>query len=196
MAAGPVSDGAGPGPGTRRAVSYRAIVWAALRIVGSITALVAVYYALPLDHSSTGIAVTMLVIGLAVFIALVAFHARSITRSPTPGLRATEALAINVPLFVLLFASTYVVMATMSAGNFGERLTRTDGLYFTVTVLSTVGFGDITAKTEAARLVVTGQMIADLVILALAVKIIVGAVSRGRQPGDADGTQPANDLRR
>ena len=184
----------GQAPGVR--ASYRTIVWAALRIVGSITALVAVYYALPLDHSSTGIAVTMLVIGLAVFIGLVAFHARSITRSPFPGLRAIEALAINVPLFVLLFASTYVVMATMSAGNFGGRLTHTDGLYFTVTVLSTVGFGDITAKTQAARLVVTGQMIADLVILALAVKIIVGAVSRGRQPGDADGTQPADDLRR
>ena len=64
-----------------------------------------------------------------------------------------------MPLFLLLFASTYVVMATLSAANFGGDLTHTDGLYFTVTVLSTVGFGDITAKTEAARLVVTGQMI-------------------------------------
>ena len=198
MAAGPVSDSAGPGPGAGGAAgpSYRTIVWAVLRIVGSIAAFVAVYYALPLDHSSTGIAVTVLVIGLAVFIGLVAFHARSITRSPFPGLRAIEALAVSVPFFLLLFASTYVVMATMSAGNFGGRLTHTDGLYFTVTVLSTVGFGDITAKTQAARLVVTGQMIADLVILALALKVIVGAVRRGRQLAGADGTQPAGDLRR
>jgi Ion channel len=84
----------------------------------------------------------------------------------------------------VLFASSYVVMAAMSAGNFGGRLTHTDGLYFTVTVFSTVGFGDITAKTQAARLVVTGQMIANLVILGLAIKIITGAVSRRRQPGD------------
>ena len=198
MAAGPVTDSAGPGPDARRAArpSYRTIVWAVLRIVGSITALMALYYLLPLDHSSTATAVTILVIGLVVFIGLVAFHARSITRSPFPGLRAVEALAISVPLFLLLFASTYVVMATMSASNFGGRLTHTDGLYFTVTVLSTVGFGDITAKTQAARLVVTGQMIADLVIFALAVKIVVGAVSRGRQPGDAGGAQPADDLRR
>ena len=172
------------------------IVRAVLRIVGSTTALVAIYYLLPLDHSSTGIAVTILVIGLVVFIGLVAFHVRSIIRSPFPGLRAVEALAISVPLFVLLFASTYVVMATMSASNFGGHLTHTDGLYFTVTVLSTVGFGDITAKTEAARLVVTGQMIADLVILALAVKVIVGAVSRGRQAGDASSGQPAQETRR
>jgi len=88
---------------------------------------------------------------------------------------------------VLLFASTYVVMAGMSADNFGERLTHTDGLYFTVTVLSTVGFGDITAKSQAARLVVTGQMIGDLVILGIAIKLILGAVSRRRQPADVGG---------
>jgi hypothetical protein len=43
----------------------------------------------------------------------------------------------------------------------GRLLTRTDALYFTVTVFSTVGFGDITAKTETARLVVTGQSCPD-----------------------------------
>ena len=189
-----MTDSAGPGPDAGRGArpSYGTIAWAVLRIVGSITALVAVYYALPLNRSSTATAITILVIGLAVFIGLVAFHARSITRSPFPGLRAIEALAINVPLFLLLFASTYVVMATMSAGNFGERLTHTDGLYFTVTVLSTVGFGDITPKTQAARLVVTGQMIADLVILAVAIKVIVGAVRSSRQPADAGGTQPGH----
>jgi len=122
-----------------------------------------------------------------VFIGLVTFQVRSIIRSPFPGLRAIGALATSVPLFLLLFASTYVVMAAMSASNFGGRLTHTDGLYFTVTVFSTVGFGDITAKTQAARLVVTGQMIADLVIPGFAIKIIVGAVNRARRPGDTDG---------
>ena len=172
------------------------IVRTVLRIAGSTATLVAIYYLLPLDRSSTGTAVTILVLGLAGFIGLVALQVRSITRSPFPGLRAIETLAISVPLFVLLFAATYVVMATMSASNFGGHLTHTDGLYFTVTVLSTVGFGDITAKTEAARLVVTGQMIADLVILAVAVKVIVGAVSRGRQAGDASSGQPAQETRR
>jgi voltage-gated potassium channel len=159
-------------------------VWGVLRIVGSTAALVAIYYALPLTHASTWAAVTILVIGLVLFIGLAALQVRAIIRSPFPGLRAVEALATSVPLFLLLFASSYVVMAAMSASNFGGRLTHTDGLYFTVTVFSTVGFGDITAKTQAARLVVTGQMIANLVILGLAIKIIAGAVSRRRQPGD------------
>ena len=193
-----MTDDKGPGPGARRASRppYRTIVWGVLRIVGSIAVLVALYYLLPLTHSSLASAVTILVIGVAVFIGLVAFQVRAIIRSPFPGLRGIEALATSVPLFLLLFASSYVVMAGMSASNFGERLTHTDGLYFTVTVFSTVGFGDITAKSQAARLVVTGQMIGDLVILGLAIKIIIGAVSRRRQPQDTDGAQPTAQTRR
>jgi hypothetical protein len=168
-----------------------------LRIVASIAVVVTLYYLLPFDRSSTSVVVTMLVIWLVVFIGLVAFQVRSVISSPFPGLRATEALAISVPLFLALFASTYFVMARLSGGSFGAPLTRTDSLYFTVTVFSTVGFGDITAKTEAARLVVTGQMIADLVILGLAIKVIVGAVRRGRQrqPQGAGGAQPTGQVR-
>ena len=58
-------------------------------------------------------------------------------------------------------------MSTEFAGSFSQQLTHTDALYFTVTVFATVGFGDITAKTEAARLVVTGQMIIDLIIIGM-----------------------------
>ena len=136
--------------------SARTIVWTVLRAAGSAAALVALYYLLPLDHSSTPAAVAILIIGLVAFIALVTFHVRSIMRSPFPQLRAIEALAINISLFLLLFAATYVVLAAISTSNFGEHLSHTDGLYFTVTVFSTVGFGDITAKTETGRLVVTG----------------------------------------
>ena len=146
-----------------------------------------IYYLLPLNRSSTWVAVTMLVIGLALFIGLIAFQVRSIVRSRFPALRAIEALATSVPLFLLLFASVYVVLSTISASNFTEPLTHTDALYFTVTVFSTVGFGDITAKSEAARLVVTSQMIADLLIIGLGLRVIVGAVTRSRQqrPEDA-----------
>ena len=45
----------------------------------------------------------------------------------------------------------------------------------------TVLIGDITAKTETARLVVTGQMITDLIFLGAGLRIILGAVGRGRQ---------------
>ena len=167
------------------------IIWAVLRVAASIAVVTALYYLLPFDRSTAGVAATLLVAGLVAFVGLVAFQVRSIIASPFPGLRAIEALATSVPLFLALFASTYFVMARLSPGSFTAPLTRTDALYFTVTVFSTVGFGDITAKTETTRLVVTGQMIADLVILGLAIKAIVSAVRRGRQrrPQAADHAQ-------
>jgi voltage-gated potassium channel len=48
-------------------------------------------------------------------------------------------------------------------------------------VFATVRFGDITTETEAARLLVTGQMIIDPIILGFGARVILGAISRGRQ---------------
>jgi voltage-gated potassium channel len=157
------------------------IVRALLRAAGSTTVLMVVYYLLPLDHSARWAAITTLVIGLAALIVLVAFQVRAVSASPFPGLRALEALATSVPLFLLLFASTYMVMASITASSFSQPMTHSNALYFTVTVFATVGFGDITATSQAARLVVTAQMIIDLIILGLGARVVVGAVTRGRQ---------------
>ena len=170
--------------------SSRHVTKTVLRVLGSVTGLFVLYYLLPLDRVSEPVAITTLVIGLGLFVTLVALQVRWIIRSRFPGLRAVEALATSIPFFLLLFASTYVVLAAQSFGSFGGRLTHTDGLYFTVTVFSTVGFGDITAKTETARLVVTGQMLADLIVLGLALRVIVGAVRRGRQRRGMPGAAP------
>jgi ion channel len=152
-----------------------------LRAAGSTAVLVVIYYLLPLDNSALWFAAMMLVIGLAALIGLVAFQVHAISGSRYPALRALEALAVTVPLFLLLFASTYMVLAAILAHSFSQPLNHTDALYFTVTVFATVGFGDITATAAVARLVVTGQMIIDLVILGLGARVILGAVSRGRQ---------------
>ncbi len=77
-------------------------------------------------------------------------------------------------------------MERASAASFTEPLTRTDALYLTVTVFSTVGFGDITAKSEAARVVLIVQMLADLAFLGVGIRVLVGAVQRGR--GQSSGT--------
>jgi voltage-gated potassium channel len=162
-------------------VPYRRIGWTVLRVLVSAAVVVTAYYLLPFDRSASWGAVTLLVIGLLALIVLIGFQVRTISRSPFPNLKAAEALAISLPLFLLLFAGTYYVMARLSPASFGVHLTRTDAMYFTVTVFTTVGFGDITAKTEGARLVVTGQMIADLFVFGVGLRIILGAVSRGQQ---------------
>jgi ion channel len=157
-----------------------------LRALGSTIALVVLYYLLPLEESSIPVVVVILAIGLAGLVLLVAFQVRSIIKSQFPELQAVGALATSIPLFVLLFAATYFIMDRISAGAFSEPLTRTDALYFTMTVFATVGFGDITAKAEFARIVVTGQMVLGIVIAGIGARVIVEAVRRGQQqrPGD------------
>ena len=166
------------------------VVRSFLQGAGSTVVLVAIYYLLPLDHPARWVAVTTLVIGLAALLGLVVYQVRAISRSRYPRLRALESLAVTVPLFLLLFASTYLVIAAISARSFSQPLNHADALYFTVTVFATVGFGDITATTAAARLVVTGQMIIDLIILGLGARVILGAVSRGRQRRDPGAVPP------
>ena len=42
-----------------------------------------------------------------------------------------------------------------------------------------MGFGDITPRSDVARLVVTVQMLADLAVIAVVIRMIFGAVTRG-----------------
>jgi voltage-gated potassium channel len=142
---------------------------------------VAAYYLLPLKNLA-GISLgVVLAVGLLVLAAVVAYQVRAIIRHPHSAVRAIEALAITVPVFLLLFAATYFMMEQTNPDNFNvDSLTRTDSLYFTVTVFATVGFGDITATSQVARVVVIAQMILDLLVLGLVVKVFVGAVETGR----------------
>jgi hypothetical protein len=76
---------------------------------------------------------------------------------------------------VLLFALLYLGLGLCSLLNFSKPLDRMAAIYFTVTVLSTVGFGDITAQSDVARLIVTIQMLLDLTLIAIIVRVYFGA---------------------
>jgi voltage-gated potassium channel len=156
---------------------------------------VVIYCVLPLDRRWDSDTAVRLLIGLLVFAGVLVWLVRAIAGSRYPGLRAAEALGFVLPFFLVLFASTYFLMERDSAGSFTQPLTRTDALYFTVTVFSTVGFGDITAKSETAWVVLIVQMLADLVLLGTGIRVLLGAVQRGRAQGsdtgdDADPAAP------
>ena len=173
----------------RRRLIFRGV----LRSVLAAVVLVVLYYVLPLDRRWDSDTAIRLLIGIVVFVGVMVWEVRAIAGSRYPGLRAAEALGLILPLYLVLFASTYFVMERASAASFTEPLTRTDALYFTVTVFSTVGFGDISAKSETARVVLIVQMLADLALLGAGIRVLLGAVQRGRvQSSDTgDDTGPA-----
>src|SRR6185503_16472249 len=174
-------------PAARR---RRIIIIGLLRALAITAAVVVAYYLLPLDRWAGVPLWVSFVAGLAVLTAMSVYQVRAIINASYPAIRAIEALAATAPLFLVLFAAIYFLMAQADLNDFNvHSLTRTDALYFTVTVFTTVGFGDIVATTQVARLVVTVQMILDLVVLGLGVRVFLGAVQRGRQQHTAQETE-------
>lgn len=179
MSAAPEGDEAGPAAdevGLPRGYLLRAL----LRPLGTATALVVLYFVLPLDGHRDASALVLLGLGLAVFGVLAGWQVLAVLRAPHPALRAVRALAMAVPLYLLLFATAYVLMSAEEPASFSEGLDRLDALYFTVTVFATVGFGDIAPVTQAARAVVLGQMVANLVVLGLLLRLVTRAVEVNR----------------
>jgi voltage-gated potassium channel len=159
-----------------RAAQRRVVAVSVLRSAASVALLVVLYYAAPLDGQlSLGTLITF-GLGLLVFAGLTVWQVRAIIRSDVPLVRAMQALATGVTLLLVLYASLYSTIAYNQPDSFTQPLSRTDGLYFTVTVFATVGFGDITPRSELARIVTTTQMLFGLVIFGLIVRTLLGAV--------------------
>ncbi len=150
-----------------------------VRAVVSAVLLVAVYFVFPIEHRAHQSVALRLTAALVLFSVVLAVEVRQISKHDHPMLRAGVAMATIIPLFLVLFAWIYLTMSVSSPAAFGSQLSRTSALYFTVTVFSTVGFGDITPKTDPARIVAMVQMLADLAVLAIVVRLILGAATRG-----------------
>lgn len=165
-----------PGGDLRR----RAILSAAARTSLTTIVLVALYFLLPFHHLDELGPVLGLCGGLLLVVALIIWQTRRILAARHPGLRGAEALAVIAVAFILLFATTYVLTSSVARDSFTAPLTRVDALYFTVTILGTVGFGDIAAVSQGARIIVTVQILADLALIGAGVRVLVAAVRHGR----------------
>ncbi|WKV72902.1 potassium channel family protein [Streptomyces sp. PCS3-D2] len=170
----------------------RALVGHCLRATGSVVVLTGLYYLAPLEGGFGVVTLLTLVLGLLAFTLLTVWQVSAITRSEYPRLSALEAMATAVPLFLVIFAATYFMLSENVPASFTEPLNRTDALYFTVTVFATVGFGDIVATTGTGRVLVTVQMIADLIVVGVIAKALFGAMKVGmrRRGGRGHGGPP------
>jgi hypothetical protein len=158
-----------------------ALLRSLLRATLTSTALLVVYFVAPLDGEFSVGTVAALCAGILAMALLVAWQVRAILRASHPALRAVEAIALVLPLFLLLFAGAYVVLSDTDPAAFTEPLDRIDSLYFVITVFATVGFGDISAASAVARTLVSVQMVGDLVLIGLVLRVFLSAVDRGRR---------------
>jgi len=189
--AAPVDAGAPaqalPQPLPRPRPPRRTLVATAVRAGSSVAAAVVVYYLLPLNGRLSISAGAGLLVALVLFVVLGIAQVKSVVHAAYPGIRAVQVLSVLIPVFILTFAAYYYVVARQDPAGFSAPLTRTDALYFTVTTLATVGYGDITPRSQGTRIAVTVQMVADLAVLGVLVRTAARAVAHGWERQDREG---------
>jgi len=150
----------------------KAIVRSLIRGTLGVALLLLAYAFLPLSAATNSELIVRVIIGAILIILFVVFEVQMIAQSEFPPLRAADALIIGVTLILVVFASIYLSMSRANAASFNETLNHTGAMYLTMTTLSTVGYGDIVAKTQAARVAVMIQMVFNVAFIGLAVKWI------------------------
>src|ERR1700722_12802002 len=153
-------------------VRRRAVLRCGATVVLCWVLLIGAFYVIPIGHESGARAFLRLGLDVALVGAVFAWQIRRISVAALPELRAIEALGIVIALFLVLFSGIYLAMSHESPATFTQRLDQTRALYFTISVFSTVGFGDITPRTDTARLVVSAQMLLDLVVIGAGVRLM------------------------
>jgi voltage-gated potassium channel len=83
------------------------------------------------------------------------------------------------PVLVFVFSFVYLSLSHANPNHFSEPLDHVRAVYFTVSVISTVGFGDIVPRTDAARLFVIVQMALDLILIVGIARSLVFAAKIG-----------------
>lgn len=162
------------------------LVRSGLRILGIALGMLLLYAVVPVPGTSGAAALLGMAAGLVLFLVLVGWQLHTIVGAEHPVLRAAEVVVFALPLLVVIFAFTFLTISRADPQSFSEPLGRVDAMYFTVSTVATVGFGDITPTSPGARAVVTFQMLFDLALLAGLVRLLVLATRTGLRRQEAE----------
>jgi voltage-gated potassium channel len=163
-----------------------------VRLLLAIVGMLVVFYTVPVsaDESAGRVALSVLLtlIGVA---ALAWGIFEQVTRQLRSRSEDIHTLVMLLPLAAVLFALGFYILAEHSPGQFDGLTTRTDALYFTLSTLTTVGFGDITAHGQLARVLVMFQLVFNAIFVGAAVSTIVGTIRNRAPASKEDGNHDA-----
>ena len=167
--------------------------WSEAATVALVAAATAVYYVLPVPRAMRESSwAVMFFLGSAVLGALILISIRRLLRAGENA--RIRGLILLLTLTVLFFSWSDESLARLS-GQFTLLSTKTDSLYFNISTLATVGFGDVHPVGQLARAAVTVQIVFNLVFLGAAVSLITGFFrtrARGQAHGAAHGPGQAS----
>ncbi|WP_155372749.1 potassium channel family protein [Catellatospora vulcania] len=140
--------------------------------------LLAVYFVIPTDigHGTWSLLARTIatLIGLTVAVALIL---RQVSRQINADQAPLTGLLTALVAGVLFFALADYLVAINAPGQFVDLNTRIDALYFAISTLATVGFGDVHAQGQAARGLLCLQMLFNAVIIATGLSVLSKQIS-------------------
>jgi voltage-gated potassium channel len=149
-----------------------------------IAAATVVYYVIPVPaHIREGSWIILFSCGVVVLGLLIVLAVARLLRAGEQA--RVRGLVLLLTLSVLFFSYADESVARLP-GQFVSLSTKTDALYFNVSTLATVGFGDVHAVGQLARVAVTLQIVFNLIFLGAAVSVIASFFrtrARGRYTG-------------
>lgn len=157
----------------------RAVGVAALRSLGVLTVTLGVYALVPIRPETAWAVGLLALAGLAVVVVVFVRQLPRVSRSASPLIAVVESLTLIFGMFLSLFSFIYVSLSADDPGAFTQPVDKIAGIYYSVTILATVGFGDIAAVSDLARIIVTVQMVLDLVLIGTAVKLLTMSARQG-----------------
>lgn len=143
----------------------------ALLFLAAVTALFALFPWGRVSLQSGPVVAITFVAGLLGAAALVMSQAVRYRRAADSGDARLRDLLIAVYIAVLFFATAFYLLERADRQQFTGLTTRLDAIYFTLSVLSTVGFGDVHADGQAARAMVCAQIVFNLLVVSLALAV-------------------------
>jgi voltage-gated potassium channel len=150
-----------------------------LVLIGFVAVLIAGYAVVPTPSGgSKWLLLVSGAVGLLLYVGIALWAATQLGKSRRPLLDGVLLLIASASLVVLGFSLVYLGVAAADPGSFNQPLSKVSAAYFSMTILSTVGFGDIVGTTDTARAVVMAQMVMDVTLLTVAVQVVTRSARR------------------
>ena len=157
--------------------------------IGQVVLLLAIYYLVPIrETTSVPDQVMRGAFAFLVLVAVVTWITREVVRQSSQRTAEVnqDRLLLLVVVGLMFFALIDLVIARTGPSEFIGLETKTDSLYFALTTLATVGFGDVHAEGQIARVLLIAQMIFNVAVLTRAAQVLLTSRAVPRLPDQGE----------
>ena len=103
---------------------------------------------------------------------------------------------VGLVLLVIIFTSLHTFISASDANAFSKPLDKPSAFYFTITTMSTTGFGDIVPLSTTARMIVAAQMLAGIILVGAFLAATFSALGQRRAERTIGPLEATNEMLR